>query len=128
MSAKREDWIQLSVKFRGRCAVCSKEVAAGEIALWSKTAKAIKHISCQQPSTQAKAQHDIKQISHDTREIDCFVCGMASQITVESQSGHYLSDASQTHICDRCASEQGSYKRYQESFLKKMQRIANVKI
>jgi hypothetical protein len=39
------DWILINLKFRGKCIGCGKEITSGR-ALWSRTAKSIKHLDC----------------------------------------------------------------------------------
>jgi len=62
------DWIQLAVKFKGKCAECGKEIPQGERALWSKGSKAIKHVKCV-----ARAHVKIDRWL-EVPELVCFVC------------------------------------------------------
>ena len=35
------DWLEITIKFRGKCCECGKEITSGQ-ALWSKSTKAVK--------------------------------------------------------------------------------------
>ena len=39
------DWLEITIKFRGKCCECGKEITSGQ-AFWSKSTKAVKHIDC----------------------------------------------------------------------------------
>jgi hypothetical protein len=40
------DWINLTVKFSSSCKSCGKKISKGELALWSRSSKSIKHVEC----------------------------------------------------------------------------------
>jgi len=55
MQATGNDWINLIVKFSSSCKTCGKRISKGELALWSKSSKAIKQLN---------AIQEIYQIHH----------------------------------------------------------------
>ena len=39
------DWLEITITFNAKCSECGKHVLPGK-ALWSKSAKATRHLSC----------------------------------------------------------------------------------
>jgi len=129
MSNDKADWLRLVVKFRGKCATCAKEIQTGEVAYWSKSSKAIKHIACQIPAAPAKNEDKAPQSQLSVLELDCFVCGKP----VGCASCSFVAECdrtivSQACICNACQAEADLFKNYKDAFLKKQQRIQKVKI
>jgi hypothetical protein len=48
------DWLEITIKFRGKCCECGKEITSGQ-ALWSKSTKAVKHLNCPSRNANNKA-------------------------------------------------------------------------
>jgi hypothetical protein len=120
---KNDGWIRLLVKYKGKCMECGHEIATGEYALWSRNSKVIKHINCGTlRSSSAKKQQELK--------LFCFICGKtiygSDERNYESNCGNSVS--SQTCICDSCIVEKDVYEKYQQAFLKRMHKVAKVKI
>jgi hypothetical protein len=127
------EWIKLLVKYEGRCATCSKEILAGEYALWSRSSKAIKHIECKAPTTTTgKRDGDTNRPQPLVAQLDCFICNRP--IAYTNGGGFEVNDyddrqaLSQACICNRCLEDKNVYQNYQQAFLKKAHKVAKVKI
>jgi hypothetical protein len=122
------------VKYKGMCAACSKEISAGEYALWSRSSKAIKHIECKlpPPTTTEKRDKDTKRLQPAAvAEVDCFICGKPIAYTncgFEAEDYDRQKTISQACICDRCLEDKNAYQNYQQAFLKKVHKVAKVKL
>jgi hypothetical protein len=130
------EWIKLLVKYKGKCATCSKEISTGEYALWSRSSKAIKHIECKSPTTTTttpeKRDEDTKRPrSAAVAEVDCFICGRPVAYTncgFEAEDYDMQKAISQACICNRCLEDKNAYQNYQQAFLEKVHKVAKVKI
>jgi hypothetical protein len=106
-----EHWIRLLVKYKGKCSVCGKEILQGEYALWSRTAKAIKHVKCE------SALQDAPRVI----ELKCFICGKnAGCPSCSFEADCNRAVVSQACICNECMGTKNAYKNYQKAFLDKM--------
>lgn len=125
------EWIKLLVKYKGKCTTCSKEILAGEYALWSRSSKAIKHIECKAPTTTTpeKRDEDTNRPRPVVAEVDCFICGRPIAYTnCGFEADDYDRQAiSQACICNRCLEDKNVYQNYQQAFLKKAHKVAKVK-
>jgi hypothetical protein len=124
------DWVKLLLKYKGKCATCSKEISAGEYALWSKSGKAIKHIECKVVTTRKKRDKDTDQPRLPVAEVDCFICSRSIAYTdCGFEANDYKSRAiSQACICSSCLEDKNAYQNYQQAFLEKAHKVARVKI
>jgi hypothetical protein len=136
------DWLEISIKFRGKCCECDKEITSGQ-AFWSKSTKAVKHIDCptRNVNNQAIASTNVEEfVSHEpeekefnsaqqrkylqqTIELKCFICGnkVISRTEYDSVEYHdYKNKSHHAYICQLCLKREDVYEAYQESF---MQRI-----
>jgi hypothetical protein len=115
--SEKEFWIRLLVKYKGKCTVCGKEIPQGEYALWSRSSKAIKHVTCE-----TKQQKDeSEQQNQESLELKCFVCGKnASCATCSLEADCNRGMVSQACICESCLSRPDAYERYQQAFLSKI--------
>lgn len=120
--SENSDWIRLLVKYKGKCSECSKEIPAGEYALWSRKSKAIKHIQCESLDT-SKAK------KRESTDLDCFICGKTAGCTECSfEAECNIAVISQACICNNCMNEKNAYSNYQQAFLEKMRKLLKVKI
>lgn len=146
MSGEKGDWIRLLVKYRGKCASCGKEIPAGEYALWSRTAKAIKHVQCGtgeggkggaegQAGMTAKAGPAAGASTTAAAAVtkggvlDCFICGRpagCAECAFETVCDRQA--VSQACICNTCMGSSSAYENYQQAFLREARRIPKVKI
>jgi hypothetical protein len=109
-----EHWIRLLVKYRGKCSVCGKEIPQGEYALWSRTAKTIKHVKCESTVLEAPV----------TIELKCFICGKgAGCASCSFEADCNRAVVSQACICEQCMADRNAYRNYQEAFLAKMEKV-----
>jgi hypothetical protein len=124
------DWIKLLVKYNGKCATCSKEILAGEYALWSKSSKAIKHVECKAIKTAKKGDLDRNRSRPAVAEVDCFICGRPIAYTdCGFEADDYDRQAiSQACICNSCLEDKNAYQNYQQAFLEKAHKVAKVKL
>jgi hypothetical protein len=124
------DWIKLLVKYKGKCATCSKEILAGEYALWSKSSKAIKHVECKAIKTAKKGDLNINRSRPAVTEVDCFICGRPISYTgCGFDADDYDRQAiSQACICNSCLEDKNAYQNYQQAFLEKAHKVAKVKL
>jgi hypothetical protein len=61
------DWLDITIKFRGKCCECGKEIASGQ-ALWSKSIKAVKHLNCPSRNVNNKAIASMSLEEYATHE------------------------------------------------------------
>lgn len=109
-----EHWIRLLVKYKGKCSVCGKEIPQGDYALWSRTAKAIKHVKCESTEPEAPVVVELK----------CFICGKnagCASCSFEADCNRAI--VSQMCICEQCMTDEDAYKNYQGAFLAKMAKV-----
>ncbi|MFL6481168.1 MAG: hypothetical protein ACJ70S_08680 [Nitrososphaera sp.] len=127
------DWIRLLVKYKGKCSACGKEISAGQYALWSKSGKTIKHNECNAPQT---ATTEKRHVNTNMQQggiavVDCFICGRPIS-DIESrfeEPDHYdRQGISQASICNMCLEDRNAYQNYQLSFLKRVHRLAKIKL
>jgi hypothetical protein len=124
MSERGNDWIQLLVKYKGKCSECSKEIPAGEYALWSRSSKAIKHIKCE---TEASS-FEVTRRAPAVMELDCFICGKpagCADCGFEADCNRAV--VSQACICSQCIQDRAAYQNYQQAFLEKAHKVAKRK-
>lgn len=109
-----EHWIKLLVKYKGKCSVCGNEIPQGVYALWSRTAKAIKHVKCESVALETSSVMELK----------CFICGKTAgcaSCSFEADCDRSL--VSQACICEQCMADGDAYKNYQDAFLAKMAKL-----
>ena len=96
-------WIKITMKFDGKCIVCSQKVKAKEIGLWSKGI-GVKHEKCAEQSL----------------EIKCIICdGQAGCHTCEFLVDCDLQKISQSCICKKCENTEDLFSTYQRAVSKK---------
>ena len=138
------DWLEITIKFRGKCCECGKEITSGQ-ALWSKSTKTVKHLNCPSRNVDDKAIASTsleKTATHDPRkkefvaakqrksllqqaiELKCFICGNKTKSISNDNNDSvdyidYYKDKSHNHayICQSCLKREDVYEAYQQSFL-----------
>jgi hypothetical protein len=136
------DWLEITIKFRGKCCECGKEITSGQ-AFWSKSTKAVKHIDCPTRSVNNQAiastnvEEFVSQESEEkeftsaqhrkslqqTIELKCFICGNKTISRNEYDSVEYHDYKTKSHhayICQLCLKRENVYEDYQESFMRRM--------
>jgi hypothetical protein len=117
------DWIQLLVKYKGKCAECGKEIPAGEYSLWSRTSKVIKHVKCESPVPKKKEKKP------EVPELDCFICGRpAGCADCGFEPDCDRQAVSQACICSQCLEDKQAFANYQLTFVEKAVKVAKVKL
>jgi hypothetical protein len=125
VSGDKEFWIKLLVKYKGKCAVCGKEIPQGEYALWSRSSKAIKHVKCEvQQEKEKEGEGREEQQALETLELKCFVCGKnagCATCSLEADCNRVM--VSQACICESCLSGPDAYGSYQQAFLSRIPKV-----
>jgi hypothetical protein len=117
------DWFPITIKFRGKCIECGKDVISGEQALWSKSTKAIKHLDCSITCSEQVTRN--KQRFLQTTLPKCFICGNEKTRVDEYDSDDYDDyggERSQSYICTSCLRREDAFQAYQNAFLQKIKR------
>lgn len=114
-------WIKLLVKYKGKCAVCGKEIPQGEYALWSRASKAIKHVQCGEPAAApAAGGREGPAAITAAPELKCFICGRnAGCPSCSFEQECNRSVVSQACVCEQCMAGEDAYENYQKAFLAK---------
>src|SRR5215475_1553767 len=84
------DWRAITIKFKGRCIECGREISPGQEALWSRSMASIKHLeTCSiKDDSKVTANEDGKEPRYESKEHSsrqrryvhtsipkCFICG-----------------------------------------------------
>ena len=123
------DWEQITITFRTKCKECRKDIPPGE-AFWSTSAKAAKHLICNNgtiPNSAGTLIGDRRtEIGLEaareifTNEPKCYICeGNAGCIGCEHLNYCEQWMVSKYCICTSCSKE-GSFNNYEHSFLRKI--------
>jgi hypothetical protein len=126
------DWILINLKFKGKCVECGKGITSGR-ALWSRSAKSIKHLDCSvgnQPSSNEKTGSPSQEtFTHKkyrkTLVQRCLICGKEEPIEDEYDFNEYpylAESRSQSYICQSCLDSEDSFEAYRQAFLQKIKR------
>jgi len=102
------DWINLTVKFTSNCKTCGKRISKGELALWSRSSKSIKHVECH-----TRDLSNPTYISINSKQLKCAICGsLAGCIECEFEKDCDRSLVSQLCICKKCYEDTGALENY----------------
>jgi hypothetical protein len=135
------DWLEITITFKAKCNECGKDVLPGK-ALWSKSTKAARHLSCDKTGYQIKTTSPMDQNTMETAfelikrnsevtELKCFVCGMKTGCN----ECEYLTECEQRIvskycICKECIKQEEAFDNYKQSFAAKIMKfyfIYNIK-
>jgi hypothetical protein len=126
------DWLEITITFNAKCNECGKDVLPGK-AMWSRSAKAARHLSCSKIGNQTKTPSPMVQNIMETAfelirqdsavaELKCFICGMKTGCN----ECEYLTECEQRTyskycICKECSikQEEVSFHNYKQSFAAK---------
>ena len=117
------DWMQLPIRYKGKCTECGNEIPAGEYALWSRATKTIKHVKCKSFAPEKKGKR------LEVPELNCFICGKSAgcaECGFEADCDRQA--VSQACICSQCLEEKHALSNYQQAFIEKARKVAKVKI
>ncbi|MFB5598619.1 MAG: hypothetical protein ACE5SW_00115 [Nitrososphaeraceae archaeon] len=119
------DWIELLVKFRGKCSSCGKVLIPGDRAFWSKISKSIKHIDCYyEYYKKFEKQKELEPLI----KTECILCKSSNFFSKDI--GYYNEDNIQQEpfiICPTCIEDPNCYIKYQQFISEKMKRIVRLK-
>ena len=105
------DSINLTVKFSSNCKTCGKKIARGELALWSRSNKAIKHVGCHTKDLSSPAY-----ALANSKQLKCAICGsLAGCLECEFEKDCDRSVVSQLCVCKRCYNDKMPLEKYYES-------------
>jgi hypothetical protein len=133
-----DDWIQIQITLRTLCTECRKEVLPG-LAIWSSSRKAVRHLSCNRPSTIGNDKRHLSELTIEKfnpsdvgtgdkekiTELKCFICGSKTGC----RKCEHLVDcqqrlASKYCICYQCINnQQDPLDGCQECFAKKSKNL-----
>jgi hypothetical protein len=124
------DWLEITITFSAKCNECDKDVLPGK-ALWSRSTKAAKHLSCTKIDNKApdvSAQDTVTAPVEFVKcepvmELKCFVRGNKTGCN----ECEYLTDCEQRTtskycICDACSKQEESFHNYKQAFVAKIMR------
>lgn len=130
------DWLQMVITIKTRCFVCGKDVPPGP-ALWSKSAKASKHLTCVQQTLVPAESSPVSPSAAETKaettlfqtkrleELTCYLCGAKAGCNECSFLEDCITRMESKHcLCDNCAygnqSMADAYEAYKKVFEQKM--------
>ena len=128
------DWIPITLKFRGKCIECGKELTSGR-ALWSKSTKSIKHIECSQGRTDQETSNnsrgsqgqDIEAKNKRYEETivqKCFICDKWVDDEYDSlKYSNFIEGRSHSYICRLCLQNENAFENYRQAFLQKIKKF-----
>jgi hypothetical protein len=130
------DWIPITLKFRGKCIECGKELTSGQ-ALWSKSTKSIKHIECSQGKADQATSISIRESLNRKQEIKvknkryeetmiqkCFICDKWVDDEYASfRYSNYIVNKSHSYVCQSCIQDENAFENYRQSFLQKIKKL-----
>ena len=128
------NWLEITIKFRGKCCECGKEITSGQ-ALWSKSTKAVKHLNCPSRNVDNKAIASTsleETATHDPRkkefatakqrkslqqtiELKCFICENKTKTSNNENDDsvnhvdYYKDKSHHAYICQSCIKREDVY-------------------
>lgn len=124
------DWERITITFISKCKECRKDIPPGD-AFWSTSAKAAKHMICNNstiPNSTStliedlRAGTDLKAVREiATNEPKCYICcGKAGCIECEHLAKCEQRMVSKYCICKSCSKDEESFNKYEQGFLIKV--------
>ena len=108
LQTRSNDWINLNVKFSSNCKSCGKKISKGELALWSRSTKSIKHVGCH-----TRDLSDPSYVSVNSKQLKCAVCGSLAGCTeCEFEKDCDRAIVSQLCICKKCYDDKMALENY----------------
>jgi hypothetical protein len=127
------EWLEITITFNTKCNECGKDVLPGK-ALWSKSAKAARHLSCDKKignQIKTKTRSPMEQNTMRTAfelinrpsevaELKCFICGKKTGCSeCEFLAQCKQRTVSKYCICEECSTQEESFDNYKQSFAAK---------
>jgi len=99
----------LLLKFKSKCKTCGASMSKGEQAVWSRSAKAVKHTACHlsdlKSLTSPESLHNL--------QLNCVICSKpAGCPDCEFEEDCDRTKVSQLCICEECYQHPGAMERY----------------
>jgi hypothetical protein len=125
------DWIPITLKFRGKCIECGKELTSGQ-ALWSKSTKSIKHIECSQEKADQGTSISTRESTTRRQEIKvkrtmiqkCFICDKwVNDEYAPFRYPNFIENKSHSYVCQSCIQDENAFENYRQSFLQKIKKL-----
>lgn len=138
------DWLEITIKFRGKCCECGKEITSGR-GLWSKSTKAVKHLDCpyrnvnnqaiagtniDEPLTDEPEEREFstaqqRKSLQQAIELKCFICRNKTTIWSNEYSDSidyddYKDKSHHAYICQSCLKREDVFEAYQQAFIQKI--------
>lgn len=108
MQTNGNDWINLTVKFSSNCKSCGKKISKGELALWSRSSKSIKHVECHTIDLSNPAY-----VSINSKQLKCAICGSLAGCTeCEFEKDCDRTLVSQLCVCKKCYDDKKALENY----------------
>jgi hypothetical protein len=108
LQTEGNDWINLTVKFSSNCKTCGKKISKGELALWSRSNKSIKHVECH--------TRDLSNPSYvliNSKQLKCAICGSLAGCTeCEFEKNCDRALVSQLCVCKKCYDDEKALENY----------------
>jgi hypothetical protein len=131
------DWIPITLKFRGKCIECGKELTSGR-ALWSRSTKSIKHIECSQGKADQEISNSTREPITHGQEIKaknkryeeaivqkCFICDKWVDDEYTSlRYSEYMKSKSHSYVCRSCLQNENAFENYRQTFLQKIKKLS----
>ncbi len=111
MDVTSADWIGLTIKYKGKCSICNKEISTGDYALWSRSRKSIKHPECDD------MKKDPLHFTNKKTNFECYICKNTFDDVNNNKDFEVNINSDTVLICGECINSEDSYLEYQKSFL-----------
>jgi hypothetical protein len=128
------DWIPITIKFRGKCIECGKELISGR-ALWSKSTQSIKHIECSQGNTDQETSNNSRgsqgqEIEAKNKRYEetivqkCFICDKWIDDEYDSlKYSNFIEGKCHSYVCRSCLQNENAFENYRQAFLQKIKKF-----
>lgn len=115
------DWINLVLKFASKCKTCGNLMPKGENAMWSRSAKAVKHIECHSNDLKSLSSPD----SIHNLQLKCVICSKpAGCPECEFEEDCDRRTVSQLCICEKCFHDPKALENYYREATKLIPKIS----
>jgi hypothetical protein len=115
------DWINLVLKFASKCKTCGNLMPKGENAMWSRSAKAVKHIECHSNDLKSLSSPD----SIHNLQLKCVICSKpAGCPACEFEEDCDRRTVSQLCICEECFHDPKALENYYREATKLIPKIS----
>lgn len=118
------DWINLVLKFASKCKTCGNKMPKGEHAMWSRSAKAVKHVECHSNDLKSLTSPD----SIHNLQLKCIICSKpAGCPECEFEEDCDRRTVSKFCICEKCSHDPKALENYYREVSKLIPKISSLK-